>query len=238
MSGSGIDSELAMKILKEYYHPLWTPKQIKIVPLNELRMDAYLWSAYERGWCSVVESYMSSQLMQTEMKMTMLEVSDEMRKKTGGRQSVAIANGDRNVTVPKSSPGGGGRGGKPVLCVTPKPQATEKEGRWWSPPAAAGGERGGKTADNKVHTTAYGGRRTAGQSDGTVARRAMPPPLPLPPPSFRLRRTAGPHAFALYNYGVETSAVGFKNRSPPAESVDYVPSAAEFRVINDDNDLV
>ncbi|XP_022171252.1 uncharacterized protein LOC111034372 [Myzus persicae] len=52
-----------------------TPKQIKELNLDELRLDERLWTAYERGWCDLLQSYMNMQLMQSETSYMLPELA-------------------------------------------------------------------------------------------------------------------------------------------------------------------
>lgn len=56
-------------------NPQCTPKQIKELTLDELRQDERLWTAYERGWCDLLQSYMDMQLMQSETSYMLPELA-------------------------------------------------------------------------------------------------------------------------------------------------------------------
>ncbi|XP_015373651.1 PREDICTED: uncharacterized protein LOC107168678 [Diuraphis noxia] len=56
-------------------NPQCTPKQIKELTLDELRRDERLWTAYERGWCDLLQSYMNMQLMQSETSFMLPELT-------------------------------------------------------------------------------------------------------------------------------------------------------------------
>jgi len=56
-------------------NPQCTPKQIKDLTLDELRRDERLWTAYERGWCDLLQSYMNMQLMQSETSYMLPELA-------------------------------------------------------------------------------------------------------------------------------------------------------------------
>jgi len=56
-------------------NPQCTPKQIKELTLDELRQDERLWTAYERGWCDLLQSFMDMQLMQSETSYMLPELA-------------------------------------------------------------------------------------------------------------------------------------------------------------------
>ncbi|KAL5237963.1 hypothetical protein ACI65C_005373 [Semiaphis heraclei] len=90
-------------------NPQCTPKQIKDLTLDELRRDERLWTAYERGWCDLLQSYMNTQLMQSETSYMLPElVRPGHLAPTGAADSGAAAQATAvSARDPESATSGG-----------------------------------------------------------------------------------------------------------------------------------
>ncbi|VVC29753.1 Hypothetical protein CINCED_3A003808 [Cinara cedri] len=68
-----------------------TVQQIKDAPLEELRKDARVWMAYERGWCDFMQAYVGAQLMQSNAEVELCDYVNYHTRRT--RQLAAAGNG-------------------------------------------------------------------------------------------------------------------------------------------------